>query len=110
VIAKRELPILSPLSVSRSGRNVTYIVEERELERLKDRRAVWKIEENMNLITIESPEELEEVPGVISYILGALASEGINVVEFISCYTDTLLVVQQSDTESAFRILNGIME
>jgi hypothetical protein len=110
VIAKRELPILSPLSVSRSGRNVTYIVEERELERLKDRRAVWKIEENMNLITIESPEELEEVPGVISYILGALASEGINVVEFISCYTDTLLVVQQSDTESAFRILNGVME
>ena len=80
----------------------------KELEKLDKRPS--KVEENLNLITIESPEELEEVPGVISYILGALASEGINVVEFISCYTDTLLVVKQADTERAYSILSRIME
>jgi hypothetical protein len=109
VICKGELEGVRPLSQVKSGRHVTYIMEQRELEKLPRSRLLWKSEENLNLITIESPEELEEVPGVISYILGALASEGVNVVEFISCYTDTLLVVKQADTEKAFRILSSIM-
>ncbi len=108
VISKRELEGVSPLSHIRSGRHMTYIIEQRELEKIHGR-MIWKSEENLNLITIESPQEVEEVPGVISYILGALASEGINVVEFISCYTDTILVVKESDTEKAYRILSSIM-
>ncbi len=108
VISTRQLEGVKPLSFAKSGRNITYIIEQRELDGLEKRPS--RVEENLNLITIESPEELEEVPGVISYILGALASEGINVVEFISCYTDTLLVIRQADTEAAFRILSKIME
>ncbi len=107
VITPRQLEGVKPLSFAKSGRNITYILEQRELEKL-EKRPAW-VEENLNLITIESPEELEEVPGVISYILGALASEGINVVEFISCYTDTLLVIKQADTERAYSILSRIM-
>lgn len=108
VIAKRELEGIRPLSKAASGRHLTYIIEQRELPKV-NRKSVWKIEENLNLIVLESPEELEETPGVIAHILDALASEGINVVEFISCYTDTLLVVRQADTQRAFRILSLIM-
>jgi hypothetical protein len=108
VISTRQLEGLKPLSFAKSGRHITYILEQREIDGLEKKPS--QIEENLNLITIESPEELEEVPGVISYILGALASEGINVVEFISCYTDTLLVVKSADTERAYSILSKIME
>ncbi|MEW6035215.1 MAG: ACT domain-containing protein [Candidatus Micrarchaeota archaeon] len=108
VIAKRELEGLHPLSQVKSGRHLTYILEQRELERIS-RKLIWKCEENLNLITIESPEDVEEVPGVISHLLGALAGEGVNVVEFISCYTDTLLVVRAADTEKTYRVLSGIM-
>ncbi len=108
VIAKRELEGVSPLSTAKSGRHLTYILEQRELEKLHSR-LIWKSEEDLNLIIIESPEEVEEVPGVISYILGSLASEGVNVVEFISCYTDTILVVKASDTERTYKILSSIM-
>jgi hypothetical protein len=108
VIAKRELDGIRPLSQVKSGRHITYIIEQRDLERLPQK-VLWKHKDNLNLITIESPEALEEVPGVISHILGALASEGVNVVEFISCYTDTLLVVREADTEKAYRILSGIL-
>ncbi len=108
VISKRELEGIRPLSHVKSGRHSTYIIEQRELSRINPK-AVWRSEENLNLIIIESPEEVEEVPGVISHILGSLASEGINVTEFISCYTDTLLVVRQPDTERAYRVLSSIM-
>ncbi|MEW6722166.1 MAG: ACT domain-containing protein [Candidatus Micrarchaeota archaeon] len=108
VIAKRELDEVRPLSLARSGRHLTYIIEQREVSKIPQK-AVWKKEENLNMVIIESPEELEEVPGVISYILGSLSSEGVNVVEFISCYTDTILVVSQADTERTYRILSSIM-
>ena len=107
-ISSRQIEGIRPLSFAKSGRHITYIIEQGELEQLEKKPS--RVEENLNLITIESPEELEEVPGVISYILGSLASEGINVVEFISCYTDTLLVVRQADTERAYSILSKIME
>jgi hypothetical protein len=109
VIARRELEGIHPLSHVKSGRHMTYIIEQRELGGIPPK-AVWRQEENLNLIIIESPEELEDVPGVISHILGSLASEGINVVEFISCYTDTLLLVRQADTERAYRVLSSIMK
>ena len=72
-------------------------------------RALKKSESNLNLISIHSPEELEDVPGVIAHILNSLAMEGINVVEFISCYTDTLLVVRQPDTARAYEMLSSLM-
>ncbi|MFH1785621.1 MAG: ACT domain-containing protein [Candidatus Micrarchaeota archaeon] len=107
-ITKKEIDELKPLSHAKSGRHVTYILEQKDFEKIP-KKMIWKSEENLNLITIESPEDLEEVPGVISHILSALASEGINIVEFISCYTDTILVVKQADTARAYQILSDVM-
>lgn len=109
VTTKREIDGITPLSYAKSGRHVTYILEQVDFEEIP-KKLVWKEEENLNLITIESPETLEEVPGVISHILSALASEGINVVEFISCYTDTILVIKQADTARAYQILSELTE
>lgn len=109
VTTKREINNIKPLSYAKSGRHVTYILEQVDFEEIP-KKLVWKEEENLNLITLESPETLEEVPGVISHILSALASEGINVVEFISCYTDTILVIKQADTARAYQILSELTE
>lgn len=108
VIAKRELDGIHPLSYVKSGRHLTYIIEQRDLEKVPEK-ALWKHKENLNLITIESPEALEEVPGVIAYILSALASEGVNVEEFISCYTDTILAVREADSAKAYALLSSIL-
>ncbi|MFH1521016.1 MAG: ACT domain-containing protein [Candidatus Micrarchaeota archaeon] len=109
VTTKREIEGITPLSYAKSGRHITYILEQVDFENIP-KKLIWKGEENLNLITIESPETLEEVPGVISHILSALASEGINVVEFISCYTDTILVIKQADTSRAYQILSELTE
>ncbi|MBU0591174.1 ACT domain-containing protein [Candidatus Micrarchaeota archaeon] len=109
IISTKYLEGVNSLSYAKSDDYITYIVEQNEIEKLPKSKVISKLEQNMNLITIESPEELEDVPGVISHVLGALASEGINVVEFISCYTATLLVIKQSDTELAYRVLSNMI-
>ncbi len=55
---------------------------------------VWK---ELALVVIASPEEIEETPGVFSYLSGLLSDRGINVMEAMSCWSETLFVVSESD-------------
>jgi len=109
VVSVADLPI-KPISYAKSANTITYIVSENELKSLKYSKSIQHIEENANLMTISSPPDIESTPGVIAMILNALSSEGVNVLEFISCYTDTLLVIKQADTTRAYEILCSIME
>jgi hypothetical protein len=110
VIASREIEGLRYLSYAESRGIVTYVIEENELGKIERTKSILSTEMNLNLVSIHSPVELEETPGVIAHILDALASEGINIAEFLSCYTDTLLVIKQADTEKVYKILSGMMD
>ncbi len=62
---------------------------------------------NKNLveITIKSPPELESTPGVVGYLYSLFAEHGINIVETMSCYTDTLFVIEEKDIPAAMQAL-----
>jgi hypothetical protein len=109
VITSREIPGLKSLSYVESKDIVTYIVEEKELDAVGRHKGVIRVQPNLNLISIHSPASVEQTPGVMAYLLDALAGEGINIEEFVSCYTDTLFVVRQADTARAYDILSGMM-
>jgi len=110
VIASRELEGAKYLSYVESKSGITYILENSEFSKVQRSRSVVRTEPNLNLITIHSPPALEDTPGVIAHILDALAVEGINVVEFVSCYTDTMLIIRQADTARAFQMLSELMD
>ncbi len=109
VVSRREIE-LKAISQAKSGEYVTYLVEAKELKKIRKERGIKLITENLNLVTIKSGEEIEETAGVIAFILNALAHEGINVVEFISCYTDTILAIKESDTAKAYELLSSILK
>ncbi len=109
VISSRKIPGLAYISCAESRGVITYIMDEKELEAMGRPGEAIRIERNLNLISIHSPASVEQTPGVIAHILDALAGEGINIEEFVSCYTDTLFVVRQADTARAYEILSGMM-
>ena len=57
---------------------------------------------------ITSPPRIEETPGVVSYLTSILAEQGINVIEFVSCYTKTLIVVDREDISRTYEILSSV--
>jgi len=57
---------------------------------------------------ITSPPRIEETPGVVSYLTSILAEQGINVIEFVSCYTKTLIVVERDDISRTYEILSSV--
>jgi len=57
---------------------------------------------------ITSPPLIEKIPGVVSYLTSILAEQGINVIEFVSCYTKTLIVVDRDDISRTYELLSSL--
>ena len=64
-----------------------------------------KIDYNLAILHIKSNKDIENTPGVIAFVLSALASEGINVSHVMGCREDTFLVVKEHDAPLSFRII-----
>ncbi len=99
---------LNAISSVKSGNFYTYIAECGETQKAMRSKSVISAEENLNLFVLSSSPDIENTPGVISTVLHMLAAEGINVNDFISSYTDTLLVIRESDTSRVYELLSSL--
>jgi len=59
-------------------------------------------------ITVILPKGTALVPGVYSYILKALAWEGINVVEIVSTLNEFTIILEDRSIDSAFSIIKNL--
>jgi predicted regulator of amino acid metabolism with ACT domain len=77
----------------------TIILSEKYLDDFKKLfgRNILKSSKNLTMITIKSPTDMENTPGVIAYITSLFSEHGINIVETMSCWTDTIFVVTEQD-------------
>jgi hypothetical protein len=56
-------------------------------------------------VAVTGPDSIEETPGLLRLLAGVLASQGINIVEALSCYTDTIFLLDESDLSRAITTL-----
>lgn len=65
------------------------------------------IKENKNLVEVilKSPKELETTAGVVSYLYSLLGENGINIYETLSCWTDTIFLVEEKDLSKVMGLL-----
>jgi hypothetical protein len=66
---------------------------------------ILKLNQNLALVTIKSPKALEITPGVLAVLASALADRNINIVENMSCWTDTLFVVAEKDVAAVIEAM-----
>ena len=65
--------------------------------------------DNCTMIVVHSPEELEATPGVVAFLTTLLAEQNVNIIEFISCWTETIIVVEKKDSLKAYEVLSNIV-
>jgi len=65
--------------------------------------------EGQTAITLISPMDIITTPGFIAYITSILASNGINITQIVSCYKDTILIINRSDALKAYQILEELI-
>jgi len=84
-----------------------YLLDRTELPKItKD---VLKKNENCSTFIIKSPEEIENTPGVVAFLTSLLSEQNVNVMEFISCWTETIIVVDRKDNLRAYEILSSVI-
>ena len=70
---------------------------------------VIEVLEDQTAIVMISPEEITRTSGVIAYISSALANNGVNITQIISCYRETVIVCDREDASKAYSILEDLI-
>ncbi len=86
---------------------ITIVTGEEFLEKIKKlfRNKIIKESKNLVEIIIKSPKEIETFPGVMSYLYSLFGEHGVNIVETMSCWTDTLFVIKEEDMGKVMGLL-----
>ena len=104
IITSKEISTKTGMKVDLLGKYV-YLLDRSELP---ERISTLVKHDNCSMIVINSPEELETTPGFVAFLTTLLAEQNINIVEFISCWTETILVVEKKDSLKAYEALSNL--
>lgn len=87
--------------------NYLLMIQEKYLELFEKKfnSSIIKFKQNLSLININSDENIETIPGVIAYLSSLFSQNGVNIIEFISCWKDTLFVVETKDVVKIMNFL-----
>ena len=105
VVTSKPLETEDRIKVNLGGKFV-YLVDKNSLGKID---GILQKHENCVVIVIHSPVELEVTPGVVAFLTSLLAEQNINIIEFISCWTDTIIVVDKKDSLKTYEVLSNVI-
>ena len=105
IITAKEIASKTGLKVDLPNKFV-YLMDRADLP---DRVSTLVKHDNCTMIVVNSPEELEATVGVVAFLTTLLAEANVNIVEFVSCWTETIIVVEKKDSLKAYETLTNIV-
>ena len=89
-------------------KTITLITSMEFLDYIKKlfKKKIIKVYDHLAEVIIKSSNNLIETPGVVAYLSTLLAENGINIIEIMSSYTDTLIVINEKDIAKVMDVLS----
>jgi len=112
-VVKKILTDKSTMQVMQSANAITVISEDKFLPMITKAIGedhVVTVKQNLAEVTVKSPARIETTRGAFSYLVSMLSEQGINLLEAVSCHTDTIFIVNREDMMGAFDILSACIE
>ena len=100
------------IQVSESLSSITLIFDQRlhaKVKRSLSGAVVLEEGEEGAAITVHSPEGIIRTAGCVSAFYNQLSRRKVNVEDTVSCYTDTIMVVDMKDASRAFEALTELV-
>ena len=87
--------------------SITVITSQEFLDEIKKtfKNSIIKINKDLVAVILKSPESIENLPGVVAFTYSLLADNGVNLVESMSCWTDTIFVVNEKQIAKVMEVL-----
>jgi len=105
IITSKEVQTKTGMKVDLLGKHV-YLLDRNEMP---ERINTLVKHDSCTMLVINSPEELEVTPGVVAFLTTMLAEQNVNIIEFISCWTETIIVVEKKDGLKAYETLSSMV-
>jgi len=105
IITSKEIQSKNSMKVDLPGKFV-YLIDKTDLP---ERINTLVKHENCTMIVVHSPKELEATPGVLAFLTTLLSEQNVNMIEFISCWTETVIVVEKKDSLKTYEVLSNIV-
>ena len=105
MITSKEINTKNGMKVDLLGKFV-YLLDRSDMP---ERISTLVKHDNCTMIVMHSPEELEATPGVVAFLTALLAEQNVNIIEFISCWTETIIVVEKKDSLKAYEVLSNMV-
>lgn len=80
-------------------------IKKKELLNVFTPQEIVDVIENQSALILISPRDIIKVQGVVSYLTYLLASGEINITQIISCYTDTIFLVDRENALKAYNLI-----
>jgi hypothetical protein len=90
-----------------SNSAITLITSEDHLADIDELFKTNVIEKNTGLVevTLKTSEEIEHIHGVLAFLYARFAEYGINIVETMSCWTDTIFIISEKDVAKVMEMM-----
>ena len=94
-------------SVLEGSNSYTVITQEKNATLLEKKLKgfIIKSTKNLALVNIKSGQDIENIPGIVAYLTSLFAENGVNILEFLSSWTDTLFVIEKKDVNKVLEFL-----
>ncbi len=109
-ITNKDIPIENQAKIKIDSYYV-YLTEKTQIKKLlgEFKHNLLNVYENCTAIILNSTEKIEKIPGVVTFLTSLLAQQNINILEFISCYTKTIIVIERVDASRSYEVLSSII-
>jgi ferredoxin len=87
------------------------VIDEKNLNKLTSlmpKKSIRNIAFNLSEIIVLLDESTEKIPGVLAAVAEEVAIKGINIVEFMSCIPELIIVVDERDALSCYESLQRL--
>lgn len=101
-----------PIHVLHGSHATTIITDEGFHEDLVDLVGpddLINVREGLVEMSIKSPTVIEDTPGILAFLSKSLAQRGVSLVEAISCYEETIFLVEKDDLLVSFQTLDPLI-
>lgn len=101
-----------PLQIVQGRRLTTVVADHEDIDKVAEilGEEVEVVERGLSTLTVISPEEIAHVPGVIARMTQRLLGESISIVEMMSCYKDTIFILERKNAITALRAMEELIE
>ena len=99
------------LYIIREQTAIVIIIEKNKREealRVLDGLSIIRVKENATALVVISPQEIVSTPGVLNYIISHFSMNKVNIEEIISCYRDTIIIVDENDSAKSYQIVKNL--